>query len=98
MTPNNLHKFRPLMKFNVDHHFTYITARVDEHKEQLQSYYKMIEEDLEKITKGWSANLLVSADPAEMSNINSPKAAQDTPGPSKTKKKKNTKKVEEVWI
>jgi hypothetical protein len=43
MTPNNLHRFRPLMKFNVDRHFIYIIARADEHKEQLQSYYKMTE-------------------------------------------------------
>jgi hypothetical protein len=26
MTPNTLHRFRPLMKFSVDHHFIYITA------------------------------------------------------------------------
>jgi hypothetical protein len=31
-----------------------------------------------------------------MSNINSPETAQDTPGPSKTKKAKMTKKTEEV--
>jgi hypothetical protein len=43
ITPNNLHRFRPLMMFNVDHHFIYIIARADEHKEQLQSYYKMTE-------------------------------------------------------
>jgi hypothetical protein len=27
MTPNTLHRFRPLMKFNADRHFIYITAR-----------------------------------------------------------------------
>jgi hypothetical protein len=26
LTPNTLHRFRPLIKFNVDRHFTYITA------------------------------------------------------------------------
>jgi hypothetical protein len=26
ITLNTLHRFRPLMKFNVDHHFIYITA------------------------------------------------------------------------
>jgi hypothetical protein len=26
MTPNTLHRFRPLMKFSADHHFIYITA------------------------------------------------------------------------
>jgi hypothetical protein len=63
MTPNTLHRFRPLMKFSADRHFIYIIACADEHKEQLQSYYKLIEEDLEEITKEWSIDLLVSADP-----------------------------------
>jgi hypothetical protein len=56
----------------------------------------LIIEDLEEITKEWSANLLVSEDPIEMSDIDSPKTAQDTPGPNKTKKEKMTKKTEEV--
>jgi hypothetical protein len=51
ITPNTLHHFRPLMKFNADRHFIYIIARGDEHKEQFLSYYKMTEEDLEEITK-----------------------------------------------
>jgi hypothetical protein len=41
-------------------------------------------------------DLLVSADPVEMSDIDSPKTTQDTPGPSKIKKAKMTKKTEEV--
>jgi hypothetical protein len=49
--PNTLHKFRPLIKFTADHHFIYITVRADEHKQQLQSYYKLTKEDLEEITK-----------------------------------------------
>jgi hypothetical protein len=60
ITLNTLHKFRPLMKFNADCHFIYITVRADEHKKQLQSYYKLTEEDLEEITKDWSADLLIS--------------------------------------
>jgi hypothetical protein len=84
------------MKFGMYRHFIYITGSVDEHKEQLHSYYKLTEEYLEEITKEWSADLLVSANPAKMSDIDSPEAAQDTPGPSKTKKIKKTKKVEEV--
>jgi hypothetical protein len=63
------------MKFGVDRHFIYITACADEKKEQLQSYYKLTEEDLEKITKEWSADLLVSVDPVELSDIDSPEAA-----------------------
>jgi hypothetical protein len=56
----------------------------------------LTEEDLEEITKEWSTNLLVSADPAEMSDIDSPETAQDTLGPSKTKKAKTMKKTKEV--
>jgi hypothetical protein len=78
------------MKFNTDQHFTYITECFDEHKQQLQSYYKLTEEDLEEITKDWSVNLLVPADPAEISDIDSPETTQDTPRPS------GAKKIEEV--
>jgi hypothetical protein len=59
MTLNTLQRFRPLMKFCADRHFIYLTARADEHKEQLQSYYKLTEEDLEEITKDWSTDLLI---------------------------------------
>jgi hypothetical protein len=51
---------------------------------------------LEEISREWLADLLVSADLAEMFDINSPETAQDTPRPSKTKKAKTTKKTEEV--
>ena len=56
----------------------------------------MIEEDLEEITKEWSVDLLVSADSAKISDIDSPEAVQDTPGPSRTKKTKETKKPDEI--
>jgi hypothetical protein len=56
----------------------------------------MTEEDLEEITKEWSVDLLVSTDPIEMSDIDNPKIAQDTPGLSKIKKEKITKKTKEV--
>jgi hypothetical protein len=46
----------------------------------------LTEDDLEEITKEWSADLLVPADPAKMSNVDSPDTMSDTPGPSKTKK------------
>jgi hypothetical protein len=52
----------------------------------------MTEEDLEEITKDWSEDLLIPADPMEISNIDSPEATQDTPEPSKTKK---TEEVQE---
>jgi hypothetical protein len=41
MTLNNMHRFKPLVKFYADKHFIYITMRGNEHKEELQSYYKL---------------------------------------------------------
>jgi hypothetical protein len=76
------------MKFSVDCHFIYITTHDDENKKQLHSYYKLIEEDLEEITKDWSMDLLIPIDPTEMSDIDSLEAAHDTPRPNKTKKNK----------
>ena len=57
-----------------------------EHKQQLQSYYKMTEDDLEEITKEWSAYLLVKENPIEMSDVDSLEAMPDTLGLCKTKK------------
>jgi hypothetical protein len=72
MTSNTLHRFRPLMKFSAECYFIYIIAHTDGNKQQLQSYYKLMEDDLEEITKEWSMNLLIPADPAEVSYIDSP--------------------------
>ena len=41
---------------------------------------------MEQITKEWSADLLVPTDPVEMSDVDSPEAMSDTPGPRNTKK------------
>jgi hypothetical protein len=60
-----------LMEFNADRHFIYITTCAEEQKKQLQSYYNLAEEDLEEITKDRSMDLLILADPAEISDINS---------------------------
>jgi hypothetical protein len=46
----------------------------------------LTEDDLEEITKEWSVDLLVTADPADMSNEEIPEAMSNTPGPSRTKK------------
>jgi hypothetical protein len=54
------------MKFSADLHFTYITTHSDEHKHQLQSYYKMTEDDLEEITKEWLVDLLIAVDLVDM--------------------------------
>jgi hypothetical protein len=53
MTPHTLHQYRSIAKFHADPHFIYITARRDERKEELQSYYKLTDEDMEQITKEW---------------------------------------------
>ena len=59
MISNTLQRFGPLMEFCTYRHFIYITVQVDEHKEELQSYYKLMEEDLKEITKDWSTDLLI---------------------------------------
>jgi hypothetical protein len=98
ITLNTLHRFRPLMKFNADRHFIYITTRADEHKQQLQSYYKLTEEDIEEITKDWSTDLLIPANPAELSDIDSPETVPDTPGPSKMKKPEEVHEVDSASV
>jgi hypothetical protein len=79
------------MNFRTDRYFIYITAQEDEHKEELQSYYKLTKEDLKEITKERSIDFLIPADPAEMSDpeLDSPEAAHkehDTPRTNKRKK------------
>jgi hypothetical protein len=62
MTSNTLDRFMPLMKFRADRNFIYITTCADESKEELQSYYKLTEEDLEEITKEWPMEFLILVD------------------------------------
>jgi hypothetical protein len=62
MTPHTLHQYIPLAKFHADPHFIYITAHRDESKEELQSYYKLTDEDMEQITKEWSEEFLALVD------------------------------------
>jgi hypothetical protein len=54
----------------------------------LQSYYKLTKEDLEEITKDWSIDLLIPADPTKMSNpeldsLETTHKEQDTPRTSR---------------
>jgi hypothetical protein len=87
------------MKLHTDQHFIYITACADEHKEDLHSYYKLTEEDLEEINKDWSEDLLISSDPTKMSDpklIGSSEATHkehDTPGTSRRKKTEEVKNL-----
>jgi hypothetical protein len=86
------------MKFCVDRHFIYITTRADEHKEELQSYYKLTEEDLEEITKEWSLELLIPDDPAEMSDpeLNNSEATHKEHDMLGTSRSKKTKEVQQL--
>jgi hypothetical protein len=68
MTPNTLHQYRPLAKFRANRHFIYIIACRDEGKEELQSYYKLTDKDMEEITKEWLAEFLVPFDSTELSD------------------------------
>jgi hypothetical protein len=59
MNLNTLHTYIPLAKFCTYCHFIYITVHRDERKEDLQSYYKLTDEDMEEITKEWPTEFLV---------------------------------------
>jgi hypothetical protein len=61
----------------------------------LYLYYKLTDEYLEEITKEWSTDLLLPANPVELFDVDSPEVVQDTLGPSKTK---NLEEVHDVEI
>jgi hypothetical protein len=67
MRSNALDRFRPFVKFRADRNFIYITTHRDKHKEEIQSYYKLIEEDMEEITKEWPEQMLVPVNHTELS-------------------------------
>jgi hypothetical protein len=99
MTLNTLDRFRPLMKFHADRHFIYITACIDKSKEELQSYYKLTEEDLEEITKEWPAKFLIPVDHAELSDldlIGSPVVTREEYDAPNSSRKKNKEYVKEI--
>jgi hypothetical protein len=99
MMSNTLHRFMPLAKFCADRHFIYITARGDEQKEDIHSYYNLAEEDIEEIIKEWPAEFLVPVNQAELSDpdlIRSPVVTQeeyDAPTSSKKKKKEEVQEL-----
>jgi hypothetical protein len=57
-----------------------------------------MEEDLEEITKDWSTNLLIPADPAEMSDVESPETVSDTPELSKMKKTEKVHDLDNAYV
>jgi hypothetical protein len=95
-----LHQYRPLAKFRADRHFIYIIARRDESKEELQSYYKLTDEDMEEITKEWPTEFLVPVEDAELFDldiIGSPLVTQtEYDGQSSANKKKKKEEVQDI--
>jgi hypothetical protein len=86
-----------LIKFSVDRHFIYLTPRNDEHQEQLQSYYKMTEEDLEEITKEWSVDLLVSEQIQQtFQTSTAQKLRRIHLGPVRQRKQRRQRKMKEI--
>jgi hypothetical protein len=69
MMLHTLHRFRSLAKFYADRHFIYITMCGDENKEEMQSYYKLTEEDMEEITKEWSKEFLIPVEDEKLSDL-----------------------------
>jgi hypothetical protein len=95
MMPNTLDKFKPLMNFCANRHFIYITTRADKSKEDIQSYYNLIEKDLEEMTKDNSTEFLILVNQEELSdpnligNLVVTREEYDTPDNSKKKKKED---------
>jgi hypothetical protein len=98
MNLNTLHQYRTLAKFRVDRHFIYIIVRRDESKEELQSYYKLTDEDMEEITKEWLAEFLVPVEDEELSDpdiIGSPLVTRvEHDGQNKKKRKEDVQNIE----
>jgi hypothetical protein len=72
----------------------------DENKEELQYYYKLTEEDMEEITKEWSAKFLVLVGNAELFDPDLIRIHVVTKiewdGLSNAKKKKKKEEVQEI--
>jgi hypothetical protein len=68
MKPCTLHQYWPIEKFCIDPHIIYISTRRDEHQEELQSYYKLTDEDMEQITKKCPKEFHVPIIDAELSD------------------------------
>jgi hypothetical protein len=99
MMSNTLHMFRPFVKFYVDRHFIYIIVHGDEHQEELQSCYKITEEEMEEITKEWPTNLLIPADKAELSDpdlIESPMVTREEYDAHRSSRRKKKEEVKEL--
>jgi hypothetical protein len=102
MNPNTLHQYIPLEKFHADRHFIYITVCRDERKEELESYHKLTDEDMEEITKECSAEFLVPVEDADLFDANiigSPFFTRvEHVGQGSAKKKKKKVEVQHIEI
>jgi hypothetical protein len=100
MTPNTLHQYKQVAKFRVDGHFIYITTRRDESKEELQSYYKLTNEDMEEITKEWPVEFLIPVEDVELSDpdiIGSPLVTRvEHYGQTSAKKRKKKEEMKNI--
>jgi hypothetical protein len=100
MTPHTLYQYRSITKFCADQHFIYITACKDESKEELHSYYKLTDEDMEQITKEWLEEFCVPvayAEPSDDEIIGSPLVTRvKHVGHTNAKKKKKKEEVQDV--
>jgi hypothetical protein len=85
---------------HADPHFIYITACRDESKEELQSYYKMTDEDMEQIMKEWPEEFQTPVVDVELSDadiIGSPLVTWfEHAGQSSVKKKKKKEEVQNI--
>jgi hypothetical protein len=88
------------VKFHVDRHLIYITACRDESKEDMQSYYNMTDEDMDKITKESPTKFLVPEEYTELSDphiIGSPlvtRVKHDGQTSTKKKRKEDVQNIE----
>jgi hypothetical protein len=101
MTSNTLHRFRPFVKFRVDGHFIYIITSIDEHKEEIQSYYKLAEEDMEEITKEWLVEFLIPVNRVVLSDpdlIGSPLVTHEEYDAPSSSRRKKMKEIQELNI
>jgi hypothetical protein len=99
MTPNTLDRFRTLMNFRIDMHFIYITAHVDDNKEELQSYYNLTKEDLEEITKEWPVEFLIPVAKEELADpnlIGSPVVTHEEYNAPRSSRRKKNEDVQEI--
>jgi hypothetical protein len=99
MTSNTLHRFKPILKFWEDRDFIYVTVCRGEHKEDIQSYYKLTEEYMEEITKEWTEKILIPVKKTNLSDpdlIRSPVVTHKEYDAPSSSKNKNKEKVQEL--